>query len=103
MLRSRVKARLTGNPSVAMPEQIITSWMRARGLTRLDLLGADPGAWSLHPPFRSAAFYRELPGLIARVEAGEVPEEQCGRYDIVDALFDFSQERARLRRSPLRR
>jgi hypothetical protein len=103
LLRSRVKARLKGNPSVAMPEQILSAALERHGLFRVDFLGRAPGMWSVHPPFRSAAFYRELPRLIARIEEGEVPDEQRGQYDIVDALFDFSDARARYARSPLRR
>jgi hypothetical protein len=103
LLRSRLKARVKGNPSVAMPEQILTTALQRHGLARVDFLGREPGMWSLHPPFRSPAFYRELPDLIARVESGDVPDEQRGHYDVVDALFDFSEVRARLHRSPLRR
>jgi hypothetical protein len=103
LLRSRIKARIKGNPSVAMPEQILTAALKRHGVARVDFLGREPGMWSLHPPFRSPAFYQELPDLIARVESGDVPDEQRGHYDVVDALFDFSEVRARLHRSPLRR
>jgi hypothetical protein len=103
LLRSRLKARIKGNPSVAMPEQILSGALRRHGLSRVDFLGGEPGMWSLHPPFRSPAFYEQLPELIARVQAGDVPDEQRGHYDFVDSLFDFSDVRARLSRSPLRR
>jgi hypothetical protein len=103
LLRSRVKARIKGNPSVAMPEQLLSAALQRCELVRTDFLGQDPGMWSLHPPFRSERFYRELPALISRIEAGNVPEEQRGHYDVVDELLDFSDVRAKLRRSPLRR
>ncbi len=103
LLRSRVKALINRNPRVAMPEQILTREMRHHRLARVDFLGADPGMWSLHPPYRSPEFYRALPSLIARVEAEDLPDEQRGHYDIVDALFDFSEVRAKLSRSPLAR
>ncbi len=103
LARSRVKALINRNPMVAMPEQILTREMRRHRLARLDFLGEDPGMWSLHPPYRSPEFYRALPSLIARVEAEDVPEEQRGHYDFVDELFDFSEVRAKLRRSPLAR
>lgn len=103
LLRSRAKALINRNPMVAMPEQILTREMRRHRLARIDFLGADPGMWSLHPPYRSAEFYRALPGLIARVEAEDLPDEQRGHYDFVDALFDFSEVRAKLSRSPLAR
>ena len=103
LIRSRLKAMLKGNPLVAMPEQFMTMAMREHGLARIDALGAAPGVWSLHPVYRSPAFYEALPDLIRRVESGDVPEEQRGHYDIVDALFDFSEARARYARSPLTR
>lgn len=103
LLRSRVKALVNRNPMVAMPEQILTREMRRHGLARVDFLGDDPGMWSLHPPYRSPEFYRALPGLIARVEAEDLPDEQRGHYDFVDALFDFSEVRAKLSRSPMAR
>jgi hypothetical protein len=103
LLRSRIKARIKSNPSVAMPEQILSIAMHRRGLHRVDFLGEQPGMWSLHPPFRSDAFYRRLPELIAQIESGNLPPEQHGNYDLVDQVFDFSDVRAKLRRSPLRR
>jgi hypothetical protein len=56
--------------------------------------------WSLHPPFRSEQFYRELPRLLERIEAGAVPDAQRGDYDINSSMFDWSRaaRRARLRR-----
>jgi hypothetical protein len=103
LLRSRAKALINRNPMVAMPEQILTREMRRHRLARVDFLGEAPGMWSLHPPYRSPDFYRALPSLIARVEAGDVPDEQRGHYDFVDELFDFSAVRAKLSRSPLAR
>jgi hypothetical protein len=103
LIRSRLKAMLKGNPLVAMPEQFMTMAMRRHGLARIDALGTAPGVWSLHPVYRSPAFYEALPDLIRRVESGDVPDEQRGHYDVVDALFDFSEARARYARSPLTR
>jgi hypothetical protein len=69
-------------------------------MCRVDFLGNPPGMWSLHPPYRSAAFCAALPELINRVEAGETPASQAGRHEIADDLFDFSsaRRRARIRR-----
>jgi hypothetical protein len=103
LIRSRLKARLKGNPLVAMPEQFMTMAMRRHGLVRIDRLGSAPGIWSLHPLYRSAAFYDALPEIIRRVETGDIPEEQRGHYDVVDALFDFSEQRAKNQRSLLAR
>jgi hypothetical protein len=94
---------LKGNPVVAMPEQFLTMAMRQHNLIRVDQLGSEPGIWSLHPAYRSPAFYEALPEIIRRVETGDVPQAQRGHYDIVDALFDFSEQRAKNARSLLAR
>jgi hypothetical protein len=65
------------------------------GLSRVDFLGAEPGMWSLHPPFRSPEFYEALPRLIERIEASEVPETQRGDYDLNDSMLDWSSARRR--------
>jgi hypothetical protein len=91
----RVKARLRGRPPYAAAEMMVTAAMRRAGVHRIDFLGRDPGMWSLHPVYRSPAFYRELPALIERVERGDVPDRQRGRYDVDDSLFDFSGARRR--------
>jgi hypothetical protein len=97
-LRSRVKARVHGHPDAALPEDLLTAAMHARGMVRLDVLGSAPGMWSVHPPFRSERFYAELPALVERVERGDVPDEQRGEFDVADALFDWTEARAAFRR-----
>jgi len=99
-LVSRVKAKLHGNPPYRAAELMISDAMVRAGLSRVDFLGADPGMWSLHPPFRSPALYAALPRLIERIEAGDVPEAQRGAYDLNDSMIDMSaaRRRARLRR-----
>jgi hypothetical protein len=97
---SRIKARIHGNPPFRAAELTISDAMRAAGLTRVDFLGAAPGMWSLHPPFRSGKFYGELPRLLELIEAGAVPDAQRGDYDINDSMFDWSTAR---RRASLRR
>jgi hypothetical protein len=94
-LLSRVKTRLHGNPPYVAPELVLSEAMVAAGLSRVDFLGADPGVWSLHPPYRSEAFYRELPLLIERIERGDVPDGQRGDYDLNDSMFDWSGARRR--------
>jgi hypothetical protein len=49
---------------------------------RVDFLGRGPGMWSIHPEHRTPAFYRALPALVARIEAGDVSEAQRGSYDL---------------------
>jgi hypothetical protein len=90
-LRHVIKAIVEQNPPSDLPEHIITSAMRARGLTRYDFLGAAPGMWTLHPPYRCADFYEKLPSLVARIEAGDIPEAQRGDHDINSSLVDWSE------------
>ncbi len=92
---SSAKARLHGNPPYRAAEMVISEAMAAAGLCRVDFLGAGPGMWSLHPPYRSEEFYRELPRLIERIERGEVPEAQRGDYELNDSMFDWSSARRR--------
>ncbi|HEY5044422.1 MAG TPA: hypothetical protein VII53_01035 [Solirubrobacteraceae bacterium] len=96
-LISRVKARLHGNPPYAAVEIAVSEAMAAAGLSRVDFLGASPGMWSLHPPLRSEAFHRALPGLIERIEAGDIPNAQRGDYELNDSMFDWSRARRRAR------
>jgi hypothetical protein len=79
-----------------LPEVAVTRAMRARGLCRVDLPGDGVALWSLHPPYRGAAFLAALPGLVARIEANDLPEAQRGDHDLNDALFDWREARAAL-------
>jgi hypothetical protein len=99
-LRGRVRATLQGMPAYDLPENILSRAMHAHGLARVDFLGTAPGMWSLHPPHRSALFYEQLPAVIARVEAGDIPDAQRGCYDINDALVDWSSARDALAARP---
>jgi hypothetical protein len=98
-IRQRIKALVEGNPSADLPEHLFTREMRAHGLIRCDFLGAAPGMWSLHPPYRCADFYEKLPTLVARVEAGEIPDAQRGDHDINSSLVDWSEATAALARN----
>jgi hypothetical protein len=97
---SRLKARLHGNPPFAAPELILGGAMRRAGLCRVDFPGRPPGLWSLHPPYRSPEFYRELPRLIEQVETDRIPDAQRGDYELGDSMLDWSaaRRRARIRR-----
>jgi hypothetical protein len=92
---SSAKARLHGNPPYRAAELVISEAMVGAGLSRVDFLGAQPGMWSLHPPYRSEEFYSELPRLIERVETGEIPDAQRGDYELNDSMFDWSRARRR--------
>jgi hypothetical protein len=92
---SSAKARLHGNPPYRAAELVISEAMADAGLYRVDFLGASPGMWSLHPPYRSEEFYGELPQLIERIETGDIPDAQCGDYELNDSMFDWSRARRR--------
>ena len=96
-LVSRVKARMHGNPPYGAAELVMGAAMREAGMSRVDFLGADPGMWSLHPPFRSEEFYSELPRLIDQVETGQIPQAQLGDYELGDAMLDWTRARRRAR------
>jgi hypothetical protein len=92
-MRKALAARLEGNPPYLTAEGVISYAMQNSGLLRLDFLGADPGMWSLHPPYRSRLFYERLPSLIAQVENGDVPDDQRGCHDIEDCMVDWGDVR----------
>ena len=95
-LKNQLKALIKGNPVFDLPEHLMSSFMREHHYKRVDLLGTSKGMWSLHPPYRTAGFYPELPNLIARVERNDLPLGQSGFYDISDTLFDWSEARLKL-------
>jgi hypothetical protein len=90
-------ARLDGNPTFNTAEYAISRAMASRGLIRVDFLGAEPGMWAVHPPWRSATFYRRLPDLIGEIEQGRVPEGQRGCHDVEDCMVDWTDVRSSMR------
>jgi hypothetical protein len=86
-------ARLDGYPPFDCAELLLTRALVESGLVRIDFLGRDPGLWGVHPPYRSEHFYERLPGLIARIEAGDVTDTQRGNYDVDDSMIDWSSAR----------
>ncbi|MBC7879710.1 MAG: hypothetical protein H7Y37_00100 [Anaerolineae bacterium] len=95
--RGIVKAIVEGNYPFALPEAIITDALQKNKCFRLDFLGEGTGAWSLHPPYRSENFYRELPAIIDRIDRNDIPEQQSGDHDVNSSLVDWSDAKARLR------
>lgn len=94
-LVQKLKARLLGHsPEVLPAEVVLSDALQTHGLYRIDLVGSPPGMWSLHPPYRSAEFYRRLPEFIRAVETGNVPEGQRGHYDLNDSMIDWTEARA---------
>jgi len=92
-------ARIEGNPTFHALENAISRSMASRGLIRVDFLGVDPGVWSVHPPWRSAAFYERLPDLIEEIEQGQIPEAQRGCHDVEDCMVDWTDVRPSTRRT----
>lgn len=88
-LRSMI-GRWQRNPMVKAPEQLLSDYLSASGYCRVDYLGAEPGLWALHPPFRSEEFYSKLDDIIESVEKNRVPDAQRGHYDINHAFVDWT-------------
>ncbi|RZL50481.1 MAG: hypothetical protein EOP00_04205 [Pedobacter sp.] len=96
-LKKFAKALVRKNPQFKLPEEILTKLMQDESLFRLDFKGEEPGLWSLHPPYRTEAFYKDLPEIIKQIEINDVPEAQKGFYDIVDEFVDWSIAKEKLR------
>ena len=72
---------LTSHNSMPEWEVMVGYRLREVGMIRADL--ATRHAWTLHPDDRGERFEKALPQIIARVEAGDYPAEQGGRYDLL--------------------
>ena len=96
-MRNQVKAIVEGNSNVDLPEHLLSAYMKKYQLKRIDFLGADNGLWSLHPPYRTKAFYNDLPELIKRIEANDLPAKQQGFYDIVEEVCDWTEAKKKLK------
>jgi hypothetical protein len=59
-------------------------------------LNAPPSCQSLHPPYRCADFYAQLPELVRRVETGDMPPAQCGDHDLNARRVGWSEATAAL-------
>lgn len=90
-LRNTLKALVEGNPPADLPEHLFTREMQSHGLVRREFLGTGTGMWSLHPPYRGAHFYARLPGLIAEIESGKIPDLQRGDHDLNASMVDWSE------------
>jgi hypothetical protein len=96
-IRNQIKAVVQGNSNADLPEHLISTFITAHCLKRVDFLGSDGGLWSLHPPYRTDEFYRDLPALISRVNENDFPEKQMGFYDIIDEVCDWAPARERIK------
>jgi hypothetical protein len=96
--RGCARALLDGNPVQELPEILLSTAMARAGLARVDSLGSAPGCWSLHPPYRCNDFFAKLPGLVQRVESGDLPARQLGDHDINESLVDWTEARVQMTR-----
>jgi len=92
-----LRAIFRKNPPFKLPEEILSEHMQKHNMIRVDFKGQQEGLWSLHPPYRTPKFYKELPKLIQRIECNDMPDSQRGHYDIIDELFDWSEARNKLK------
>jgi len=98
----KLKGKLLGNPSQTIGAELLLSrTMQRSGLYLINMLGSEPGMWSLHPPYRSDEFYHRLPEIIRAVESADVPDAQRGHFDLNDSMIDWTG--ARLANSRYRR
>ncbi|WPU91657.1 hypothetical protein SNE25_20270 [Mucilaginibacter sabulilitoris] len=98
-LRDQLKAMVQGNPNADLPEHIISAFMKKHNRTRIDFLGSGSGLWSLHPPYRTKAFYEQLQSVVKLVELNQLPENQNGFYDLIDEVCDWGEARTNLIRN----
>ena len=95
--RNQIKAVIQGNSNADLPEHLISGFMLKHHYKRLDFLGTGTGLWSLHPPYRTTAFYAELPGLINRITVNDLPKKQQGFYDIIDEVCDWTTAKEKIK------
>jgi hypothetical protein len=95
--RNQIKAILQGNPNADLPEHILSAYIKKHNLKRIDFLGTNPGLWSLHPPYRTKAFYNNLEDIIKLAENNNLPTAQNGNYDIINEVCDWTEAREKLK------
>ncbi|WP_207532704.1 hypothetical protein [Desertivirga arenae] len=96
-LRNQIKALVEGNSNADLPEHLIWNFMDKHRLRRIDFLGIEPGLFTLHPPYRTRDFYKQIPDLLDKIQNSEFPTSQYGFYDIVDELVDWTEAKDRIK------
>lgn len=76
---------LTNHNTMPEWETMIGYRLQETALVRADLMSTR--AWTLHPDERGERFEAALPGVIARIEAGDFPAAQGGYYDLLLDLW----------------
>jgi hypothetical protein len=101
-LRRRLFALYERFPQSDTLERIISASMRSSRKYRVDFLGSGRGLYSLHPLYRSEAFYRSIPDALRRLKDGDIPADQLGHCDISDAFLDWGDAKALYNQNLLR-
>jgi hypothetical protein len=101
-LRRRLFALYERFPQSDTLERIISASMKSSRKYRVDFLGAGRGLYSLHPLYRSEAFYHSIPDALRRLKDGDIPEDQLGHFNISDSFLDWGDAKVRYNQGRLR-
>jgi len=93
-LKGRLFAFFEGFPQSDTLERIISASMRRSRKYRVDFLGTGRGLYSLHPLYRSEAFYHSIPAALRRLKNGDIPADQIGHFNISDSFLDWGDAKA---------
>jgi len=115
-LKDRIFTLVAGYPMVDHLEVLYQQKMFNKNTCRIDM-GGTGGLWTLHPVFKTSQFLQCLPEIITKVEKGDMPQEQHGRFDLhksvlnqtdlpnrsaqLKRLFTLAKDRIASHRSPL--
>jgi hypothetical protein len=72
-----------GGPSAIAPWEACVNAALEKSLRYFRVHTAAPECWSLHCPDHGDRWQHALKNIIERVEAGEAPGGQAGRYDLI--------------------
>lgn len=78
--RRRLMSQFTRRSEMYPWEVIVSKRLRETSRFRADLPGNQ--GWIMHTPDHGPQFIENLPELISRVEAGDLPDAQRGHYDL---------------------
>jgi len=93
-LKDRLFALHEGFPQSDTLERIISASMSSSRKYRVDFLGTGRGLYSLHPLYRSEAFYCSIPDALRRLKDGDIPNDQLGHFNISDSFLDWGDGKA---------
>jgi hypothetical protein len=92
-VKRKLAMNLGGRSSILPWETLVDSALKVSPYWSVWL--SDVRAWSLHCPEHGARWRNRLQELIARIERGEFPAEQAGRYELLlDAWMATEPRRA---------